>query len=395
MNKKLIWITGIVIVVALVFLLNQGDKNIDWSQTYMEEGTKPFDTKIFHDQLDFWFKDNNNKNLYTTFYEYQSDLESNAYYAKRNYVNVSNSYTIDESSFDELLYHVSNGNQAFISSNYFPQFVLDTLGIEMDFANTSFKDQSYSTYLEHINDSLLYTSKRTYGASFFKDTTSVQKLGFFYDELCEPKTNFLSVPYENGIFYLHTAPEVFTNYQMLASPSTKYISTVMSYLPKEIPYLYDRNYKIDPEISNSPLRYILSQPPLKWSWYLLLLAIGLFLLFNAKRRQRIIPIIEPLKNTTTEFVKSISTIHHEAHDYNGIIQKNIKYFLEHVRNRYYLQTDKLDDDFINKLSLKSGKPIDEVRQLITLIIKMRAHTFSTETPLKNLNKQLENFYKKS
>jgi len=393
MNKKLIVIIGIV-VVALLLYINHGDKNVDWSQTYMEEETKPFDTKVFHDQLDFWFKDKKNRNLYTTFYEYQWELNDSMYHEKRNYVNISDNYSIDKSSFEELLYYISLGNQAFISSNYFPEFVLDTLGVKMDFISTSIKDQSYSTYLEHVNDSLVYTSKRTYGASFFKDTTSVKKLGFFYDELCEPKTNYVGIAYGEGVFYLHTAPELFTNYQMLSSTSTNYISTVISYLPREKPYLYDRNFKSDPELSNSPLRFILSKPPLKWSWYLLLLSIGLFLLFNAKRRQRVIPIIKPLKNTTTEFVKSISTIHHEAHDYNGIIQKNIQYFLEHVRNRYFLQTHKLDDDFIKKLSLKSGKTEDDVRQLITLIIKMKVHTFSTEDPLKKLNKQLENFYKK-
>ena len=59
-----------------------------------------------------------------------------------------------------------------------------------------------------------------------------------------------------------------------------------------------------------------------------------------------------------------------------------------------MPTNKLDDDFIKKLALKSGKPIDDIRQLVTLVIKMKAHTFTTEAPLKNLNKQLENFYKK-
>lgn len=393
MNKKVGVVLGIILV-AVIVLLNKGDRSIDWSQTYMEEETKPFDTKIFHEQLDFWFKEQPNKNLYTTFYEYQTESDEETYNEKRNYVNVSNSFSIDEPSFDELLMHVAKGNEAFISSNSYPQFMLDTLGLEMDYMDATIKEQSFSIHLEHTNDSLVYTSKRTYGTGFFKDSTSIKKLGFFYDELCELKTNYVGVPYKKGVFYLHTAPEVFTNYQMLEAISTNYISTVLSYLSKETPYLYDRNYKIDPEISNSPLRFILSKPPLKWSWYLLLLTIGLFLLFNAKRRQRIIPIIEPLKNTTTEFVKSISTIHYEAKDYNGIIQKNIHYFLDTIRNKYHLPTNKLDDDFIKKLALKSGKPIDDIRQLVTLVIKMKAHTFTTEAPLKNLNKQLENFYKK-
>jgi len=393
MNKKIGWIVGVIAFILVIFI-NKGDHSVNWTQTYNEEGTNPFDTKVFHDQLDFWFKDQPNKNLYTTFYEYQSNLDFDAYTQKKNYINVSNSYDIDKTSFYQLLDYVSDGKQALISSNYFPDFVLDTLGIEMGFIETQFDDQSYKLYLEHVNDSLVYTSKRTYGASFFKDTTSVKRLGFLNDELNEPRTNFVGIPYDQGIFYLHSSPEVLTNYQLLNSESTKYVSTLMSYLPKEVPYLFDKNFKADPELSNSPLRFILSKPPLKWSWYLLLLSIGLFLIFNAKRRQRVIPIIEPLKNTTTEFVKSISTIHFEANDFNGIIQKNIKYFLEHVRKRYYLSTDKLDEEFIKKLALKSGKSFEDIQQLITLVIKMKAHKFSTEEPLKKLNKQLENFYKK-
>ena len=118
------------------------------------------------------------------------------------------------------------------------------------------------------------------------------------------------------------------------------------------------------------------------------------MLFNAKRRQRIIPVIEPLKNTTTEFVHSVSTIHYEARDFNGIIQKKIKYFLEHVRSKYFLSTEKLDDDFIEKLTLKSGKSKDDIRKLITTVINMRSHTGGTNVTLSNLNKQLEKFYQK-
>ena len=393
MNKKIGWIIGIIVVVFILFI-NKGDNNVNWVQTYNEEGTNPFDTKVFHEQLDFWFKDQANKNLYNTFYEYQSDLDFDAYAKKKNYISVSDNYTIDKTSFNQLLDYISDGKQAFIASNYFPDYLLDTLGIKIEYNKVHFKDQTYKLYLENVKDSLVYTSKRTYGASFFKDTIGIKKLGYLYNEVGLQRTNFIGVPYKEGVFYLHSSPEVLTNYQLLNSTSAKYVSAVMSYLPKEIPFLYDKNVKTDPELSNSPLRFIISKPPLKWSWYLLLLTIGLFLIFNAKRRQRVIPIIEPLKNTTTEFVKSISTIHYEASDYNGIIQKNIKYFLEHVRKRYYLSTDKLDEDFIKKLALKSGKSFNDIQQLITLVIKMKAHKFSTEEPLKKLNKQLENFYKK-
>jgi hypothetical protein len=56
----------------------------------------------------------------------------------------------------------------------------------------------------------------------------------------------------------------------------------------------------DTPLSMSPMRFILNNPPLRYAWYLLLLGLLIFVLFNAKRKQRIVPVIEPLKNTSLD-----------------------------------------------------------------------------------------------
>jgi len=331
--------------------------------------------------------------LYTTFYEYEQELTDDEYYEYRNYICVTGNYTIDEPSFESLLKYIGNGNKALIAAHTFPSFVKDTLGFEVDYNRVQLKEIKKGAYLQHRNDSLYYTQKHPYGEAFVEDSTNVKRLGYSYSQFCEAQSNFVGIPYKEGIFYIHTVPELFTNYQMLEAENSSYLDNVVSFLPKH-PILFEKTIKIDPDLNKGPLSFILSKPALNWAFYLALVTIGLFMVFNAKRRQRIIPIIEPLKNTTTAFVQTVSTLHLESEDFNGIIQKKIIYFLEHIRTRYHLPTNKLDSDFIKKLAQKSGKPQEDIQRLITMIIKMKAHKFGTPDPLKKLNTELENFYKK-
>jgi len=393
MTKRNIIIASVVLILSILLFSNR-TKKVDWSPTYNEEKTKPLDTKVFFDQLPNWFKGNEITTLYTTFYEYESELTDKEYYENKNYISVSGNYSIDQPSFEALLEYIKQGNQALIVAHNFPKFMKDTLGFDLDYNRVKLREVKKGAYLEHLDDSLYFTLKQPYGEAFVKDSTNVKRLGYSYNEFCESQSNFVGIPYYDGIFYLHTVPELFSNYQILEAENSIYIDNIVSFLP-QLPILFDKNIKIDPELNKGPLTFILSTPPLKWSYYLVLITMGLFMIFNAKRRQRIIPIIEPLKNTTTEFVQTVSTLHLESEDYNGIIQKNIIYFLEHIRTKYHLPTDKLNSDFITKLSKKSGKPLEEVEQLITMVIKMKVHKFGTPKPLKKLNTELEKFYKKS
>lgn len=392
MRRKNIIVVSFVVLLIILIVANRSHK-VNWSPTFNENETKPMDTKVFFEQLPHWFQEKSVKKVHTTFYEYDQYLREQPVDSVKNYISISNKYDIDFTSFDALLEYVSYGNEAFISANSFPHYVKDSLGFEISFQITELQESTTTMRLENVDDALTFTSKIPTGLTYVKDCTKAKKLGHFISKDEKKRTNFVGIPYYDGIFYIHTTPEIFTNYQMLEATDSGYLSTVISYLQKE-PILWDTAIKIDPELSQSPLRYILSKEPLKWAWYLLLLSIGLFMLFNAKRRQRIIPVIEPLKNTTTEFVHTVSNLHYEAQDYNGVIQKKIIHFLEMIRSKYHISTEKLNDDFINKLALKSGNSKEQIQQLVTMIIKMKSHTFMTSDPLVQLNRQIEKFYNK-
>lgn len=392
MRKKTLVILGAILLVFILLITNQSNE-IDWTPTFNETETKPLDTKVFYEQLPFYFKGESAKKIYTTFYEYDQHLRMQEEDTLKNYVSISGRYSIDDTSFNSLMQYVEYGNEAFISAYYFPRYVQDTLGFEMTYDPVEIKKKESTLFLNYAKDTLRYTPKVPFGTSYISDsTTAVKKLGYLKSKKGKDHTNFIGIPYGDGIFYIHTTPEIFTNFHMLEADNADYVSTVISYLPPK-PILVDKAVKLDPEISQSPLRYILSKEALSWAWYLLLIAIGLFLLFNAKRRQRIIPIKEPLKNSTTEFVQTVSNLHYEAQDYNGIIQKTIIHFLEHVRSTYHLSTEHLNEDFVTKLSLRSGTPVEDIQQLVSLIIKMKSHSFRTKEPLIALNTEIEKFYK--
>ena len=392
MSKRGKIIATLVVFFAILFV-SSGDKPLDWSPEYNETGTKPLDLKIFFDEFPALFQDQPVRKVFNTFYEYKSEGFPDTLKTGQNYISISNKFRMDKISFNELLTFIGEGNTAFLSAGNFPSFVKDTLNFRIGYDPIPVGMQKNRLGFFHSDAKLNYESKLKENITFIKDSTTFRKLGFMTDRKEKKQINFIAVPFRKGLIYIYTSPEIFTNYQLLEAENTNYINTLISYLP-EAPVYFNRNVKQDPNLTNSPLRFILSQPALKWAWYLGLTGIGLFMYFNGKRRQRIIPEIPEKTNTTTEFVKTMSNLYHETEEYNNIIQKEITYFLEHVRNTYYLTTEKLDEKFIRNLALKSGNDPEEVRALVVMISKMRDLHFTTKTPLINLHRKIEAFYKK-
>src|SRR5699024_17193 len=103
--------------------------------------------------------------------------------------------------------------------------------------------------------------------------------------------------------------------------------------------------------------------------WLFLGGLVLFVFFNAKRKQRIVPVIEPLKNTSVDFVKSIGNLYLQEGDFHDMMAKKARYFLNKVRLDLLTDTQNLDEDFIKKLHLKTGKPMEIISEAVLLIRK--------------------------
>lgn len=395
MNRKII--IYIVLLVAIIGLLVYVDasrpKPIDWRPTYSTRDKIPFGLYVFDKEAPALFKGNKLKKLTETPYEFFDslyDYEAKKYKANGSFIEISETSTLDKESVLELIYFADHGNTVFISTQDFPESLMDTLNIDIASSSLYVKD-SLTLSLEKQKDKN-YDFSRGSRLIYFDSVNSkkVQVLGYQEDGTDEKHPDFIRVPFGSGNFLLHTQPAAFSNYHLLKDDHYKYAEGVLSHLPEGNVYWYSRAFVKRTEISGSPLRYILSQPALKWAMWISLLAFVVFILFNAKRKQRVIPEIAPLKNTSVDFAKTIGNLYFQEGNHHTIIEKKIIYFLEHVRNEYNIDTYSLDDAFIEKLHLKTGKPVEEIEKTVSLIKKHRHGFKSTEADVLAINKAIEN-----
>ena len=120
----------------------------------------------------------------------------------------------------------------------------------------------------------------------------------------------------------------------------------------------------------------------------------LFMLFNAKRKQRAIPVIKSLDNTTVAFTQTIASLYLKENDHKNLVDKKIAYFLEKIRTKFLLDTNNLNKDFIEILAAKSGNEISNTKYLINTIITLNKRSECTKEELLVLHKMIDNFLKK-
>lgn len=395
MNKTIkIYIVFLVLLfVGIIFIDANRPKPIDWSPTYGINDKIPFGMYVFNEESDAVFKNQKVTKVFETAYEYFEPLYDydslvNTYTKKGTVLSISENYLIDDESTQEILYFVQHGNKAFISSKNFPQKLMDSLKFKYS-AKFEASDSLKSWVANPKLGSKKYDITMGAGNTYFDKIDTLYTTVLGYQGNKEKLVNFIKVPYGSGEFYLHTQPTAFTNYHLLKENHAEYASKVLSYIDNE-----DIFWMIKSQsgivVSSSPLRYILSQPALKWAMYISLIGIIIFIIFTAKRKQRIIPIIKPLPNTTVDFTKTIGNLYFQEGNHDNIIEKKIIYFLEKIRTEYLLDTVILDDVFIKKLHQKSAKKLEDIERVVYLINQHRKNYHQAiESDLISLNTAIE------
>lgn len=171
-----------------------------------------------------------------------------------------------------------------------------------------------------------------------------------------------------GKVILAACPLVFTNYGMLTGNTAEYIHRLMS-LMQDVPVTRTETYMETPQMAESqqsPFRYFLSQPSLMWALYLSLLTVLIFMIFTARRRQRVIPVMKEPENKSLEFVQLIGTLYYQKHDNTDLVRKKFVYFAEELRRRLMIDVaDTNDNDHtFTVLSRNTGMAYEEVATII-------------------------------
>ena len=381
----------VLIFIAILAIDANKAKPIDWRPTYATKDKIPFGLYVFDQESESLFKNQKITKFGKTpfeFFDEQYNYADSSYEISGTMIYIDDAFTIDPSSIDELFYFAGHGNHIFLSSVDFPTELADSLKFTIEY-NTKFRDSIQLDISKTKNKHKAYYNKGISTAYFDEiDSTKTVILGTQKSSSGAEHANYIRIAHKKGFFYLHLQPAAFTNYYLLKE-NASYVEDALGFLPnkKEIFWKVKR-YEMGIE-SGSPMRYILSQPALKWAWYLALIALVVFMFFNAKRRQRIIPIEEPLKNTTIDFTKTIGNLYFQEKNHLLIAEKKIQFLLEKIRNEYYIDTFNLDDTFINRLHQKTNRNKEDISQLVTQIKFLRNQNSITEKQLIDFNALIE------
>lgn len=372
----------------LIFVKLSAPEEIDWSSSYSQKDKIPFGDYILYDLLPDIFP---GKKITSVNFPVYNLLNDESFY-NTNYIFINDNFMPDKLDRDLLFFYAEDGNNVFIAANFIEQNFLDTLGIKL-ISDFSFNDTSYINFTDlHIKRSEDYRFKRGFFGAYFSEYDSSST--FVLGKNKKGYANFIMIPYGDGEIFINSMPHVFTNYNLLEKENNDYILKALSYLPVRNTF-WDEYYKAANKLAGTPLRFILSQESLMWSYYLLIISVIIYIAFEGKRKQRIIPVIKPLKNTTVAFVETIGKLYYEQKDHKNIAGKKITYFLDFIRTRYFIKTSELNDETIKRISEKSGIGPGKVSQLFNLISWISKQKNIKESDLLELNDLIQTFYKQS
>jgi hypothetical protein len=407
-----VWIViAALLLLALVLGIVSQYRDISWQRTYEGDSRQPFGTELLREQWPTLFAGTEPIEVHRTAFDrlvYRSQVG-------HSYVFINQKLPFYAESSRELLRFVQAGNQAFLATRALPPELEGVLGVAGDgmimLAATGEGPISRDSVNLGVGQSLkTWRFPQKDAGSFFslRQGSAAEVLG----QDSEGGINFVRVPYGQGAFWLHSQPNLFGNYYVLDSLRRPYLEAVLGRMPTTDTTLWDEYYKVanlrfrpdrrqedgsgndEPERPNL-LAYLFSQPALAWALSLVVLGLLLYTGFEAKRKQRVIPPLEPLPNTTLAFAETIGRLYHQNGDHRNLIHKRVRVLLDHIRSAYFLPTQRFDQDFLHQLAGKSGLDQKTLAQLFRRIAHLQDHQTISEDGLIELNRQIEWFYREA
>jgi hypothetical protein len=204
--------------------------------------------------------------------------------------------------------------------------------------------------------------------------------------------DFIRYRIGGGHLTLHAAPLALSNYFLLQPENRPYLDGIWHSFPANISRVYWNEFFMR-KAERSSLSGLLKFPAMRYALLIAAITLLLYVLFGLKRRQRIVPVIPPLENASVSFVETVGQLYFNKGNHLNLAEKMVQHFLEWVRSKYYLDTSKLDPTFVAQLSMKSGKPHQEVEELINIIHQLRIGSHAgTPEFLHQLYRRIQSFY---
>ncbi|GGZ51630.1 DUF4350 domain-containing protein [Mesonia mobilis] len=393
-SYKIILGALLALLAMLIFLeANQKDP-VNWYPSYSITDKIPQGTFVFYESLEKVAKV---EQVNIPPFEFLEDTSTTG-----TYFFLNASVGIDAAELNKLLKWVEKGNTAVISASYISYPLLDTLKITNDqkirknglenipqynFANKDLRSEKYYEFnrdhtLEYF-DSLNGKQQKVLGIAKVKDDNSLQN-----DSLA----NFVESKFGEGRFLLHSSPQAFTNYFLLDGENFEYAEKFLAYLDLQETIYWDNHYKNGKIIHTSPLYILLSNRYFKWAYYFVIIATILFIFFEGKRKQKSIPVVDPLRNQTYDYTRTIAGMYLDQKDYRTIAQKIRDHFFIFLQKEFKINV-KEQKNYRQLIEQQTKISSEEIDLLFDQIKALEVKPSVTKKDIEALNRLIIQFKK--
>jgi len=439
-NIAVIAIILIGLTLLVIYALSQ--KRVSWSESYKPDDKEPYGTYVLYTLLT---KTREGQPFVMVRDSVFKELPPDPSPKEDTYLYIGSEYYGDSTDVDQLLKFVAAGNNAFLICDNPYNLVFDSL-LRLPVVNeeeiyTEYDDQPYELADDQINrkvysvlDNIItvhldhhelerreYDLARRYNYeiaenkwSYFKDSLityggdQVEVLGSFDQDY----VNYMRFQYGKGTIYLHSTPIVFTNYFMMSDTAMNYCRSALKFIGDGIVYWDEDNRTFDYKAQNhshnydndsdpskpeeGPLEFILSEPSLRIAWYLLIFGALLYLMFGAKRKQRIIAPTENMENTSIEYAQVLSQMFMKQSDHKKLVLMKMDLFKAFLRERFNIRLPQHmkdeDEKLYKEISDKSNVRQDLVKDIFEQYKYLSAIVVVNTPEMLQFHNRIETFF---
>ncbi len=373
------------LLAGYVVVLYNRPEPVNWTPTYARTDKIPYGTFILYQQLTQLFPGaevhSSRRPVYNTLQQYAA--------VPGNYLVVADAVTIDRSDYTQIRRYLSQGGNVFVAAFEFGGLFKKQLRVEVN-SPVAMRESTEVRLVQPGLGKAKYTFGTNFGNNYFArfDTARALVLG----RNADGKANFISYKMGKGRLFLLASPVFFSNYALLRPAGAEYAERVLSVLPAGRSLVWDDYFSqgaLDQD--HTLLRVIFRYPSLSWAYLLALAGIVVFVLYGVKRRQRIIPVADPMANATLNFVRVVGQVYFQQHRNEGIAAKMVTYLFDHIRSRYRINPTA--DDAAAVLARHTGLDPELTDRLFSQVRAVQQARSMTDRELIQFNRTLENFYK--
>ncbi|MBN2433915.1 MAG: hypothetical protein JXK07_01465 [Spirochaetes bacterium] len=330
----------IITVLSLLFFITVFFAPVeqDWSDDFTYSQKKPYGCFALYKLL----TDNDLNNRLSVISKSVFDHDKEIFANKNkeyNRIFITANANFDQYESETVLAEIYKGATFFIAADYFTSSKIpDRMGFEL--TQLLFYNRTIEIY--HNNDDSAYKFKKGIKGSYiskYNPNTSTVIATTIDTEQKEPVA--ISIKYGKGELILCSTPRIFTNYHLKENYRLAFL--LLGRLSVKTTY-WDEYYKPGNVRQENILSFIDSDTMLSFSFYGILVIVIIFALFGAKRRERAIPVILPLKNSSLSFAKSMAALYLTQGSNIQIARKIVQNFYSH----FYSQLPYADTNSIKK-----------------------------------------------